>query len=155
MSANHRTRLITFYLPQFHPITENDAWWGKGFTEWTNVAKAKPLFPGHYQPHLPADLGFYDLRVPEARQAQADLAREYGINGFCYYHYWFHGKRLLERPFDEVLALGNPDFPFCLCWANEAWTRSWDGRSEEYLIRQEYSEADDQNHILWLCNVFR
>jgi len=148
-------RLIAFYLPQFHPIPENDEWWGKGFTEWRNVVQAKPLFPGHYQPHLPADLGFYDLRVPETRQAQADLAREYGIHGFCYYHYWFKGRRLLERPFNEVLASGQPDFPFCLCWANESWTRAWDGQSGVILMKQEYSEEDDYQHIRWLISVFR
>ncbi len=148
------TRLIAFYLPQFHPIPENDAWWGKGFTEWTNVAKAKPLFKGHYQPHLPADLGYYDLRLPEARQAQANLAREYGVHGFCYYHYWFNGRQVLERPFNEVLESGEPDFPFCLCWANENWTRAWDGRSGENLLTQNYCEDDDRKHLQWLAKAF-
>lgn len=147
-------RLLTFYLPQYHPIPENDAWWGPGFTEWRNVARARPVFANHYQPHIPADLGFYDLRLPETRQAQADLAHRYGIHGFCYYHYWFNGRRLLDRPFREVLASGQPDFPFCLCWANEDWTRAWDGRSGEYLLQQHYAADDDREHMRWLATVF-
>jgi lipopolysaccharide biosynthesis protein len=154
-AVNQIARLIAFYLPQFHPIPENDLWWGKGFTEWTNVTRAKPRFPGHYQPHLPADLGFYDLRLAEARQAQADLACEYGIHGFCYYHYWFQGRRLLERPFEAVLDSGAPNFPFCLCWANEKWTRTWDGYSKELLIDQHYSVEDDLRHIRWLARAFQ
>lgn len=143
-------------LRQFHPIPENDAWWSKGFTEWTNVAKAKPLFPGHYQPRIPADLGFYDLRVPEVREAQAELARSAGIEGFCYYHYWFAGKRLLERPFNEVLESGKPDCPFCLCWANETWTGIWHGRLDRILAEQTYPGVeDDTRHFFYLPKAFR
>ena len=149
-----KTKALAFYLPQFHPIPENDEWWGKGFTEWTNVAQARPLFPGHYQPHVPGELGYYDLRVPEVREAQAELARSHGVFGFVYYHYWFNGRRLLNRPFDEVLKSGSPDFPFALCWANEKWTRTWDGESGRVLIAQEYSEADDLAHIRWLASAF-
>jgi lipopolysaccharide biosynthesis protein len=147
-------RLIAFYLPQFHPIPENDEWWGKGFTEWTNVARAKPLFPGHYQPHLPAHLGFCDLRVPEVREKQAAMARNYGIEGFCYWHYWFNGRRLIERPFNEVLATGRPDFPVCLAWANETWSRRWLGEEKEILLQQTYSPDDDVAHIRWLLPAF-
>ncbi|MGQ0762599.1 MAG: glycoside hydrolase family 99-like domain-containing protein [Acidobacteriota bacterium] len=151
-----RARLIAFYLPQFYPTPENDRWWGKGFTEWTNVAKARPLFDSHYQPHLPANLGFYDLRVPEVREAQARLAQSHGIEGFCYWHYWFHGKRVLERPFSEVLSSGRPDFPFCLGWANETWSRRWhgSGAANEVLVEQKYSTEDDRDHIRWLIKAF-
>lgn len=152
---NTEIRAIAFYLPQFHPIPENDAWWGTGFTEWRNVAKAKPLFAGHYQPHIPADLGFYDLRVPEVRAAQAAMARENGIHGFCYYHYWFNGRRILERPFNEVLVTGKPDFPFCLCWANENWTKAWNGGDKNILLEQKYSPEDDVMHIRSLLTAFR
>ena len=150
-------RPIAFYLPQFHPIPENDKWWGPGFTEWTNTAKARPLFRGHYQPHVPADLGFYDLRQPETREAQARMAREHGVEAFCYYHYWFgHGRRLLERPFEEVLRSGQPDFPFCLCWANETWTGVWHGLSNRVLVQQEYPGADDdRRHFETLLPAFR
>lgn len=150
-------RLIAFYLPQYHPIPENDAWWGRGFTEWTNTAKAKPRFPGHYQPHVPADLGFYDLRVPETREAQASMAREYGIEGFCYYHYWFgNGRRILDRPFNEVLASGKPDLPFCLCWANETWSGVWHGEPKRVLIEQTYPGRQDYlDHFESLLPAFR
>src|SRR5215468_9399312 len=148
------TRVIAFYLPQFHPIPENDSWWGKGFTEWTNVARAKPLFRSHYQPHVPADLGFYDLRLPEVREAQAAMARFYGIAGFCYWHYWFHGRRLLNYPIDEVFRLGKPDLGFCLAWANEPWSRRWLGEERDILMPQEHSPADDEAHARWLAPRF-
>lgn len=150
-------RLIAYYLPQFHPIPENDLWQGKGFTEWTNVTKAKPLFWGHYQPHIPADLGFYDLRLPETRIAQADIARKYGIEGFCYWHYWLgNGKRLLERPFQEVLLSGQPNFPFCLGWANHSWTDRWFGKStERVIVKQTYpGQKDHEKHFYYLLKAF-
>ena len=150
-----KPRVIAIHLPQFHPFKENDEWWGKGFTEWRNVAKARPRFPGHYQPHLPADLGFYDLRVPETRVEQAQMARDHGIYGFCYYHYWFNGKLLMERPLEDMLKSNIPDFPFMLCWANENWTRVWDGGEKQILIEQNYSEEDDQKHIKYLIKYFK
>jgi hypothetical protein len=149
-----RLQSVAFYLPQFHPIAENDEWWEPGFTEWHNVTRTKPRFRGHYQPHLPQDLGFYDLRLPETRARQAALAAEYGVTGFCYYHYWFNGRRLLEAPFEEVRRLGEPDFPFMLCWANENWTRRWDGAEHELLIGQNYGPEDDLAHIRHLAEAF-
>jgi len=160
----NKIRFLAFYLPQFHPIPENDRWHGKGFTEWTNIVKTTPRFNNHYQPKLPADLGFYDLRVPEIRSQQAKLAKNHGIDGFVYYHYWFSGKRLLNRPFDEVLKLKKPNFPFCLCWANEGWSKKWgptygsnakDKTLNQVLIEQKYSFKDDLKHIRWLSNVFK
>lgn len=156
-SANATSEIIKaicFYLPQFHPTPENNLWWGEGFTEWTNVAAAAPRFKGHYQPQLPGALGFYDLRLEETRVAQASLAEKFGVHGFCYYHYWFSGRRLLSRPLDEMRTSGSPDFPFCLCWANESWSRAWSGREHDVLIRQEYSDADHEEHIAWLADVF-
>ncbi|QDO93687.1 glycosyl hydrolase [Formosa sediminum] len=150
-----KIRSIAIYLPQFYPIKINDECWGKGFTEWTNVTKAKPLFKDHYQPHLPADLGFYDLRVPEVRQEQVDLAKQYGIDGFCYYHYWFTGQRVLERPFEEVFKSGKPDFPFMLCWANENWAKVWDGGDQTVMCEQHYSREDHINHINYLKPIFK
>ncbi len=147
MKNNKAARVIAFYLPQFHTIKENDQWWGPGFTEWHSVSKARPLFRRHDQPKIPADLGFYDLRVAETREAQAKLAEFAGIEGFCYWHYWFGGnKRLLERPFQEVLKNGSPNIPFCLGWANHNWYQKlWDpsGRGDKLLIEQEYLGVHD------------
>jgi hypothetical protein len=153
--AARRPHVLAFYLPQFHQVPQNDAWHGPGFTEWNVVVQSKPLFPGHRQPDLPGELGYYDLRVPEARHLQARLAKEHGITGFLYYHYWFGGQRMLERPLDEVLASGQPDFPFALCWANESWYRRWQSTSDEMLVEQEFSEADDLEHIRWLIRCFQ
>jgi hypothetical protein len=157
-----KARVIAYYLPQFHPVPENDRFWGKGFTEWTNVAKARPLFRGHYQPRVPADLGFYDLRMPEVREQQADMAREAGVEAFCYWHYWMgNGRMLLQRPFEEVLASGKPDFPFCLCWANHSWTtKTWDNTSsktKDTMIAEQLYPGDDDHraHFNYCLPAFR
>jgi hypothetical protein len=151
-----KARVIAFYLPQYHPVPENDEWWGKGFTEWTNTAKACPLYRGHYQPHVPADLGFYDLRLAGTRIAQAEMAIKHGIEAFCYYHYWFAGRRILERPFYEVLSSGEPNFPFCLCWANETWSGVWHGNPSRVLIEQTYpGEEDHRAHFNFLLKAFK
>jgi hypothetical protein len=148
-------RAIAFYLPQYHPIPENDCWWGEGFTEWTNVRKARPLFKGHLQPKIPGELGYYDLRDSAARKAQAQLAERNGITGFCYWHYWFGGKRLLERPFNEVLESGEPDFPFCLGWANESWAGVWHGEPNRILMQQSYpGPKDEEKHFRLVERAF-
>ena len=155
------TKFIAFYLPQYHPTKENDEWWGPGFTDWRSTVLAKPLFKGHVQPKVPADLGYYDLRVPEARKKQAELAKEYGIDAFCYWHYWFgNGKRLIADIFDEVLNSGKPDFPFCLGWANHSWfAKTWDKNSKDkdkLLMEQTYPGIEDQKaHFEFLLKAFK
>ena len=146
---------LAFYLPQFHRTIENDAFYEAGFTEWTTVVNSQPHFSGHQQPFLPGELGFYDLRVSETREAQAALARDHGVTGFCYYHYWFSGERFLESPLDDVLASGTPDFPFCLLWTNHDWRLKWHASDDEVIAGLAYSEEDDREHIRWLLNVFR
>jgi len=155
-------QVIAFYLPQYYPTEENNLWYGPGFTEWTNVGKAKPLFRGHYQPKVPADLGYYDLRLPQVRQAQAEMAQEAGISAFCYYHYWFgNGRQMLDMPLKEVLRMKSPEFPFCLCWANHSWfKKTWDSTTNtlnnEPLIKQEYPGGEDiENHFYTLLDCFK
>lgn len=159
---NKKARVIAFYLPQFHPTPENDKFWGKGFTEWTNAAKAKPLFKGHHQPHIPADLGFYDLRMPEVREAQVNLAKDAGVEGFCYWHYWFgNGKQFLQKIFDDVVDSGKPDFPFCVGWANHSWTnKNWVNTptfsKDFYIAEQTYPGPEDHEaHFYSLLKAFK
>ncbi|KPQ22126.1 MAG: Glycosyltransferase WbsX, partial [Rhodobacteraceae bacterium HLUCCA24] len=137
--AKRDVKTVAFYLPQFHPIPENDRWWGRGFTEWNNVTRGKPLFRNHYQPRVPADLGYYDLRLEDVQVAQADLARDFGLHGFCYYYYWFNGKKLLNQPVEQMARSDRIDTGFCVCWANENWSRNWDGQNRHVLLKQEYS----------------
>ena len=149
-------KIIAFYLPQFHTIPENDSWWGKGFTDWINVKKARPLFHGHQQPKIPQGDNYYDLSSPETIRWQAQLANKYNIYGFCFYHYWFNGKLLLEKPAEMLLR--HPDIPlrFCFSWANEPWARTWDGKSHQILINQEYGNEDDWvKHFDYLLPFFQ
>lgn len=154
-TINPAVRLLAYYLPQFHPFPENDAWWGKGFTEWTNVGKALPLFPGHHQPHCPIHFGYYDLRIPAVMEEQAKVARDYGIGGFSFYFYWFAGKVLMHDPLETMLANPKVDIPFCLTWANENWTRRWDGREDDVLIAQDHSLEDSRAFLHHVARYFR
>lgn len=149
-------KVIAFYLPQFHSIPENDKWWGKGFTEWINTKKSKSLFEGHNQPREPLNDYYYNLLDSETRKWQANIAKEYGIYGFCYYHYWFDGKLLLEKPLEQIRDSKEPDFPFCMCWANEPWTRAWDGGEKEVLMPQSYGDRGSWNrHLEYLLPFFK
>jgi len=150
----NKIRTLAFHLPQFHTIPQNDAWWGEGFTEWSNVKKAKPLFNGHQQPQIPLNQNYYDLSKIENLHWQKDLAKTYGIDGFCFYHYWFNGKLLLEKPLEMILNDRSWDFPFCLCWANENWTRTWDGQENNVLLHQNYSIEDDRVHFDYFMKYF-
>ncbi|RUT42875.1 glycosyl hydrolase [Paenibacillus anaericanus] len=151
---NKTVKPVAFYLPQYHQVEENSLWWGKGFTEWTNVARAKPNFWEHYQPHVPKDLGFYDLSNVEVMREQAKMAELYGLYGFCFYFYWFNGRRILETPLNNYIQ-SNIDFPFCFCWANENWTRTWDGLDKEILLKQNHNPEDDLNLIRYLIPIFK
>jgi len=154
-AAERSVKTVAFYLPQFHPIPENDLWWGKGFTEWSNVIRGRQLFRHHYQPRVPADLGFYDLRLEDTQTAQADLARQFGINGFCYYYYWFNGKKLLNQPIEQMARSTRTDAGFCVCWANENWSRNWDGQNRHVLMKQDYSLDSNRDLIRELIPMMK
>jgi lipopolysaccharide biosynthesis protein len=152
--SNPQPRIVALHLPQYHRIPENDRWWGDGFTEWTNVRKGRKWFPWHKQPLEPGELGYYDLSEPTVLERQAAMARAHGIGGFCFYHYWFHGQRLLEKPVEAMLSARSPDFPFCLCWANESWTGAWGGDEKRLLLEQTYSPEDHREHARHLAKIF-
>ena len=153
--ASPRAKVLAFYLPQYHPVPENDAWWGDGFTEWTNLARGQPRFAGHYQPRIPGVLGYYRLEGTDTLRRQAALARGAGVHGFVFYFYWFNGRRLLNGPVDAMLADKGVDFPFCLMWANENWTRRWDGSDDEVLISQDYHPKDEPALVAEFARHFR